>query len=93
MAQTVLEMELEERDLEIEQLRRQIKQQDQERTRIIDELGLNRETLRASDPNISSLTPVQVNDLLSLLAHERALNNDKKKKPRLSASQRSSEHL
>ena len=71
-------MEIAERDTEIQQLHQQFKKQDQERSQIICELGLNKDTLKTTPDNeISSITNIQLHQLFDLLAHERTINKSK----------------
>lgn len=73
---SVLEMEIAERDAEIEELQEQNQRHERERLQVVRDLGLDPTTLQPSH----SLTPANINQeqlhlLLSLLASERAKNN------------------
>lgn len=76
MTQAVLEMEITEREIEIQQLKQQLKRIDIERNRIIEELNLDKDTLKSNE-NISFVTASQLRNLISLLAHERTQNRRK----------------
>lgn len=73
MAQAVLEMEIVERDIEINQLKQQLAKMEAEKSNIIEELNLDKNTFR-TDESISSVTPAQLRELLTLLAAERLQN-------------------
>jgi len=67
-----LGVELSEMENEINSLKQMQKKLENERHKIIEELGLNKDTLKPSNAiDVSSITPAQFDKIIHLLAYER----------------------